>query len=81
MSYPVFAVTVDLVVLTVREGELCVLLVRRGIEPYKDQWALPGGFVHADEDLDRGGATRTRRGDRIGRSGRASGAARHLRRA
>ena len=51
MSYPVFAVTVDLVVLTVREGELCVLLVRRGIEPYKDQWALPGGFVHADEDL------------------------------
>jgi 8-oxo-dGTP diphosphatase len=51
MSYPVFAVTVDLVVLTVREDELSVLLVRRGIEPFKDQWALPGGFVHADEDL------------------------------
>jgi 8-oxo-dGTP diphosphatase len=51
MSYPVFAVTVDLVVLTVRNGELCVLLVRRGVEPYRDRWALPGGFVHADEDL------------------------------
>ncbi|THV36356.1 NUDIX hydrolase [Glycomyces buryatensis] len=51
MNYPVFAVTVDLVVLTVREGELKVLLVRRGLEPYLDRWALPGGFVHADEDL------------------------------
>ncbi|WP_035697935.1 NUDIX domain-containing protein, partial [Glycomyces tenuis] len=51
MSYPVFAVTVDLVVLTVRQGELHVLLVRRGCEPHLGQWALPGGFVHADEDL------------------------------
>lgn len=51
MSYPVFAVTVDLVVLTVRDGELCALLVRRGIEPHLGRWALPGGFVHADEDL------------------------------
>jgi 8-oxo-dGTP diphosphatase len=51
MSYPVFAVTVDLVVLTVRDGGLHVLLVRRGLEPHLDRWALPGGFVLADEDL------------------------------
>lgn len=46
-----FAVTVDLVILTIRDGALSVLLVRRGSEPYQGRWALPGGFVHVDEDL------------------------------
>ncbi|MEE6258323.1 NUDIX hydrolase [Plantactinospora sonchi] len=50
-KYPPFAVAVDLVVLTVREDELSVLLVRRGVPPYQDRWALPGGFVGFDEDL------------------------------
>lgn len=45
------AMTVDLVVLTVRDDELSVLLVRRGIEPFKGRWALPGGFVMHDEGL------------------------------
>jgi len=45
------AVTVDLVVLTVRDDELAVLLVRRGLAPFRGRWALPGGFVHEDEDL------------------------------
>jgi 8-oxo-dGTP diphosphatase len=50
-DWPRFAVTVDLVVLTVRDGRLHVLLVRRGEEPYRRAWALPGGFVRPDEDL------------------------------
>ncbi|WP_344311571.1 NUDIX hydrolase [Fodinicola feengrottensis] len=45
------AVAVDLVVLTVRENELCALVIRRGIAPYRGRWALPGGFVLPDEDL------------------------------
>ncbi|MDT0305633.1 NUDIX domain-containing protein [Streptomyces sp. DSM 44917] len=50
-DFPPFAVTVDLVVLTVRRHALCALTVRRGEEPYRGQWALPGGFVRVEEDL------------------------------
>jgi 8-oxo-dGTP diphosphatase len=50
-AFPPFAVTVDLVVLTVRRHALCALAVRRGEPPYEGKWALPGGFVRADEDL------------------------------
>lgn len=50
-TFPPVAVTVDLVVLTVRDDQLCALAVRRGEEPYAGWWALPGGFVRPDEDL------------------------------
>lgn len=50
-AFPPFAVTVDLVVLTVRRHALCTLVVRRGEAPYQGRWALPGGFVRAEEDL------------------------------
>lgn len=50
-AYPPVAVTVDVVALTIRGGELRVLLVRRGIPPYEGRWALPGGFVRPAEDL------------------------------
>ncbi|MDR6639058.1 NUDIX domain-containing protein [Paenarthrobacter nitroguajacolicus] len=46
-----FPVTVDVVALTVRNGELNVLLITRLIEPYRGKLALPGGFVLAGEDL------------------------------
>ena len=49
--YPPFAVSVDLVALTLRDDALQVLLVRRGEEPFAGRWALPGGFVRPDEDL------------------------------
>lgn len=50
-SHPPVAVTVDLVVLTVREGRLQVLTVRRGEAPFEGEWALPGGFLLPEEDL------------------------------
>lgn len=50
-EYPAFAVTVDLVILTVRPPGLEVLLVRRPEGPQRGHWALPGGFVKPDQDL------------------------------
>jgi 8-oxo-dGTP diphosphatase len=50
-EHPPGAVTVDLVVLTIRSGLFSVLLIRRGLPPYKGRWALPGGFIQPDEDL------------------------------
>ena len=51
-KFPSFAVTVDIVILTMADGVLHVLLVRRGEEPFKDMWAIPGGFKRPDETLD-----------------------------
>jgi len=51
-QYPRAALTVDCVVFGYDEGELKVLLIQRGLEPFKGRWALPGGFVRVDETLD-----------------------------
>ena len=50
-AYPPFAVTVDLAVFTIRDGQLSVLLIERDEEPFEGAWALPGGFVRPEEDL------------------------------
>ncbi|MFD4636497.1 NUDIX domain-containing protein [Lentzea sp. NPDC058436] len=46
-----FSVAVDLVVLTIRDGQVNVLLVERGNHPFRHRYALPGGFVRPDEDF------------------------------
>jgi 8-oxo-dGTP diphosphatase len=50
-DYPVFYLTVDIAIFTLRNDELCILLVRRAEDPCVGQLALPGGFVQPDEDL------------------------------
>lgn len=51
-KFPAFAVTVDMVVLTMLDGRLHVLLVRRGVAPFEGRWAIPGGFKRPTETLD-----------------------------
>ena len=41
----------DIVVFAIDQTDLKVMLVRRGIEPFQNQWALPGGFVRIDESV------------------------------
>lgn len=50
-TFPSFAVTADAIVFTISEGQLHVVLVERGNDPFKGSLALPGGFVEPDEDL------------------------------
>ncbi len=53
MPKPQALVTVDVVIFTIRDDALQVLLVQRGAPPFKDRWALPGGFIHEDEPLEQ----------------------------
>jgi len=50
--YPHPAVTVDAVVFGLDETDLKVLLIQRDIAPFEGRWAIPGGFVTMDEDLE-----------------------------
>ena len=53
MKLQIIQVTVDIVVFTVHEQKLQVLLIERGIDPFKGRYALPGGFVRAEETLEQ----------------------------
>lgn len=51
-EYPRPAVTVDIILFTFHAEELRVLMVRRKQPPFAAKWALPGGFVEINEDLE-----------------------------
>lgn len=51
--YPHAALTADCVVFGFTGRELKVLLIERGLEPYKGMWALPGGFMRIDETIEQ----------------------------
>ena len=48
-EYPRPSVTTDCVIFGYDGSEIKVLLIQRGIEPFKDQWAFPGGFLQMEE--------------------------------
>ncbi len=50
-DHALLRLAVDLTILTVRDGQLQVLLIERGNDPYRGQLALPGGFLREGEDL------------------------------
>ena len=51
-EWPRPMVTVDAVVFTISDGRPSLLLIKRKNEPYKDMWAIPGGFIEIDEELE-----------------------------
>lgn len=46
-------ITVDVVILTLKNNQIQVLLVKRLNEPFKGKWAIPGGYVRLSENLDQ----------------------------
>lgn len=51
-AYPRAAMTTDALVLAIENGNHEILLIQRGKDPFKGEWALPGGFIHMDETLE-----------------------------
>ena len=52
MSKQSIKLTVDAVVFGYEEGKISVLLIKRKYEPFKNKWAIPGGFVLNEESLE-----------------------------
>lgn len=49
--YPRASVTADAVLFAEKDGQMYVLLIQRGNEPYKGHWAFPGGFLNMAETV------------------------------
>ena len=72
-KYPHAALTADCVVFGFDGESLAVLLIERGIEPFKGRWALPGGFMRMDETI-----TECARRELLEETGYAGGEWRHF---
>lgn len=57
-NWPRPMVTVDVAVfdISISDNKPKILLIKRGNEPFKEQWAFPGGFVEMDEELEEAAA-------------------------
>ncbi len=53
-QYPRASVTADAVLFAEKDGQMYVLLIQRGNDPYKGYWAFPGGFLNMDEEEETG---------------------------
>ena len=51
-EWPRPMVTVDAAVFRFARNKASLLLIKRGNEPYKGHWAIPGGFIELDEELE-----------------------------
>ena len=51
--WPRASVTADAVLFAEKDGQMYVLLIQRGNDPYKGYWAFPGGFLNMDETVAR----------------------------
>lgn len=51
-AYPRPAVTVDIIITKISNNKKFILLIQRKNEPFKNQWALPGGFIEMDEEIE-----------------------------
>ncbi len=52
-DYPQPSVTTDIIIFTIKDNELKILLVKRAQEPFKNKWAIPGGFVREHESIEQ----------------------------
>ena len=52
-EYPRPALTTDCIIFGLDEDDVKVLLIKRGLAPFKGQWALPGGFLRPGENPDQ----------------------------
>ncbi|XVU29568.1 NUDIX domain-containing protein [Actinoplanes sp. CA-054009] len=62
----------DIVILTIRGEELCVLLIKRGKEPHHGKSALPGGFVRPGESLEEAASRQLQEETNLRGGGRSS---------